>query len=105
MRNLDKALAEISAIRSQIASGTEFRGYGPASVAASGILALLVAAVQAYWPARLNHDFLSYATVWVAAAAVSLTLTGIETVLRARRVHAALPTRWFTMRPSSFYRP
>ncbi|MGO9036840.1 MAG: hypothetical protein ACLPX1_18295 [Steroidobacteraceae bacterium] len=89
MRNLDKALAEISAIRSQIASGTEFRGYGPASVAASGILALLVAAVQAYWPARLNHDFLSYATVWVAAAAVSLTLTGIETVLRARRVHSS----------------
>jgi len=87
--NLDKALAEISAIRSQIASGTEFRGYGPASVAASGVLALLVAAIQAYWPMRLNHDFLSYSTVWIATAAISLTLTGSETVLRARRVHTS----------------
>ena len=89
MTNLDKALAEISAIRSQIARGTEFRGYGPASVAASGVLALLVATIQSYWPARLNHDFLSYSTVWIAAAAISLTLTGIETVLRARRVHTS----------------
>ena len=89
MINLDKALAEISAIRSQIASGTEFRGYAPASVAASGVLALLVAAIQAYWPMRLNHDFLSYSTVWIATAAVSLTLTGRETVRRARRVHTS----------------
>jgi hypothetical protein len=87
--NLDKALAEISAIRSQIASGTEFRGYGPASVAASGVFALLVAAIQAHWPMNLNHDFRSYSTVWIATAAISLTLTGIETVLRARRVHSS----------------
>src|ERR1700690_1746495 len=87
--NLDKALAEISAIRSQIASGTEFRGYGPASVAASGVFALLVAAIQAHWPTNLNHGFRSYSTVWIATAAISLTLTGIETVLRARRVHSS----------------
>jgi len=87
--NLDKALAEISAIRSEIARGTEFRGYGPASVAASGVLALLVATIQTYSPMRLNHDFFSYSTVWIATAAISLTLTGIETVLRARRVHTS----------------
>jgi len=89
LTNLDKALAEISAIRSQIARGTEFRGYGPASVAASGVFALLVATLQARWPASLNHDFSSYLTVWIATAAISLTLTGIETVLRAKRVHSS----------------
>ena len=31
MRDLDKALADISAIRSQIAAGTAFRGYGSAA--------------------------------------------------------------------------
>ena len=36
MRDLDKALADIFAIRSQIAAGTAFRGYGPAAVAATG---------------------------------------------------------------------
>ena len=88
LTNLEKALAEISAIRSQIARGTEFRGYGPASVAASGIFALVVATLQAHWPMSLNHDFRSYSTVWIVTAAISLTLTGIETVLRARRVHS-----------------
>ena len=41
MTNLNEALEEISAIRTQIARGTEFRGYGPASVAASGVIALV----------------------------------------------------------------
>jgi hypothetical protein len=41
MRDLDKALADIFTIRSQIAAGTAFRGYGPATVAATGGLALL----------------------------------------------------------------
>ena len=36
MRDLDKALADITAIRSQMARGAEFRGYGPATVAATG---------------------------------------------------------------------
>ena len=43
MSDLDKALADIFAIRSQIAAGTAFRGYGPAAVAATGGLALLTA--------------------------------------------------------------
>jgi hypothetical protein len=46
MRDLDKALADIFAIRSQIAAGTAFRGYGPATVAATGGLALLTALLQ-----------------------------------------------------------
>ena len=90
LTNLDKALSEISAIRSQIARGSEFRGYGPASVAASGVFALLVAALQARWPASLDHDFSSYSTVWIATAAISLILAGIDTVLRAKRVHSSL---------------
>src|SRR2546429_9191376 len=36
MRDLDKAVADIFAIRSQIAAGTAFRGYGPATGAATG---------------------------------------------------------------------
>ena len=35
MRDLDKALADIIAIRSQLAAGTAFRGYGPAAIAAT----------------------------------------------------------------------
>ena len=49
MSDLDKALADIFAIRSQIAAGTAFRGYGPAAVAATGGLALLTAILQFLW--------------------------------------------------------
>ena len=47
MKELQQALSEIQSIRTQVARGTEFRGYGPASIAVSGLLALLVAAAQA----------------------------------------------------------
>ncbi len=49
MRDLDKALADILAIRSQIAAGTAFRGYGPATVAVTSGIALVTALAQYLW--------------------------------------------------------
>ena len=46
MRDLDKALADIIAIRSQLAAGTAFRGYGPATIAATSGVALVTAILQ-----------------------------------------------------------
>jgi hypothetical protein len=85
MKELQQALSEIQSIRCQVARGTEFRGYGPVSIAVSGILALLVAAAQARWMA--NSDVAIWLGAWAATAAVSVLLTGIETFARARRVH------------------
>ena len=85
MKELQQALSEIQSILSQVARGTEFRGYGPASIAVSGILALLVAAAQARWMA--NADIAIWLGVWAGTAAVAVLLTGIETFARARRVH------------------
>ena len=91
MKELRQALSEIHSIRSQVARGTEFRGYGPASIAVSGILALLVAAAQAQWMTKsAQADLMIWLGVWVGAAAVSVLLTGIETFARARRVHVGL---------------
>ena len=89
MRDLSQALAEISAIRAQVARGTQFRGYGPASVAASGVLALAVASAQAFfWSKDPGRDVISFLAVWVATAAVSVALSTLETIVRARRVHS-----------------
>jgi hypothetical protein len=91
MKELRQALSEIHSIRNQVARGTEFRGYGPASIAMSGILALLVAAVQAQWMTKhANIDLTIWLSVWAGTAAVSVLLTGIETLTRARRVHVGL---------------
>ncbi|MEP6545986.1 MAG: hypothetical protein ABJD53_00855 [Gammaproteobacteria bacterium] len=88
MKELQQALDEIQSIRSHVARGTEFRGYGPASIAASGLLALLVAAVQAQWMAKhASSDISSWLIVWAGTAGVCLLLSGFETFARARRVH------------------
>jgi hypothetical protein len=88
MKELQQALSEIHSIRNQVARGTQFRGYGPASIAMSGILALLVAAVQAQWMTKHSQiDLTIWLGVWAGTAAVSVLLTGIETLTRARRVH------------------
>jgi hypothetical protein len=85
MKDLQEALSVIHSIRNQVARGTEFRGYGPASIAASGILAMLVAAMQAHWMTK--PDLTMWLAVWAGTAAVSVLLAGIETFARARRVH------------------
>jgi hypothetical protein len=88
MKELQQALSEIHSIRNQVARGTEFRGYGPASIAVSGILALLVAAAQTQWMAApAKADLTLWLGVWAGTAAVSVLLTGIETFARSRRVH------------------
>jgi hypothetical protein len=88
MKELQQAISEIHSIRNQVARGTEFRGYGPVSIAASGVLALLVAALQARWlPKPARADLLLWFAVWAGTAGVAVLLTGIETFARSRRVH------------------
>src|SRR5262245_43996920 len=90
MRDLDKALADISEIRSQLARGIEFRGYGPLTVAGTGVLALAAAALQALWLPDPATNVLGYLVLWVATAAISVVLIGIEMVARSRRIHRGL---------------
>jgi hypothetical protein len=90
MKDLDEALAEITEIRSRMARGTEFRGYGPATVAATGALALLAGAIQAVWLPDPSVRIVGYLLLWVAAAAFAVILIGIEMVARTRRMHRGL---------------
>lgn len=90
MTELHKALQEIRSIRSQLARGTEFRGYGPLTVAVTGVLALTAAVLQGAWVRSPAEDTASYLAIWIATAAVSFVTIGVETVLRARRMHSDL---------------
>jgi hypothetical protein len=90
MSDLDKALADIFAIRSQIAAGTAFRGYGPAAVAATGGLALATAILQFLWlDDPTAHPFAFFAG-WAAAALVSGGMIWTEMQARSRRHHSGL---------------
>jgi hypothetical protein len=90
MTELRQALDDISAIRSQVAQGTQFQGYGPLSIAGSGILALLVASAQSRWLVNSAHDLSLFLGVWIATAAVAVLLSAFETIFRVRRVHSGL---------------
>jgi hypothetical protein len=88
MQDLDRALAEIGAIRSQLARGERFHGLGPTAFAATGVLAILAAFGQARWmPAPGIAAFL---TLWLAVAAVSAGVIGLEMMDRSRRMHSHL---------------
>ena len=89
MRELDRALADIGAIRQQIARADGFRSYGPATVAATGLLAALVAAVQALGTGA-DASAPAYIAIWVAAAAVSILLVGAEAATRSRHLRSKL---------------
>jgi len=90
MRDLDRALADILAIRSQIAAGTAFRGYGPAAVAATGGLALATMLVQLMWLDDPTGHPLAFFSGWAAAALVSGAMIWIEMLARSRRHHSGL---------------
>ena len=90
MRDLEKALSEISAIRGQIARGTEFQGYGPATLAATGVLALAAAVAQSAWLPDPAAAMTAYLALWAATAALSCPATA----LRATRP-AAISTLGF----------
>jgi len=90
MRDLDKALADIVAIRSQIAAGTAFRGHGPAAMAVTGGLALITTLAQHVWlDDPTGRPFVFFAA-WAVTALISAGLIWIEMQARSRRHHLGL---------------
>ena len=88
MSDLQKALSDISNIRLHLAAGTLFRGFGPPVVAVTGLMALIVAALQGiYDPTPQVFD---YVATWIAVAIVSVAMIGAEMVIRSRRQHGGL---------------
>jgi len=90
MPDLDKALSDISAIRSQIAAATAFRGYGPAALAATGGFALVTAIAQAALLSDPTGHVLLFFGSWIATALLSAALIGIEMHGRSHRLHSDL---------------
>jgi hypothetical protein len=88
--DLHKALADIDAIKKQVARETQFHGYGPATIAMTGLLSLLAAVIQALWLDDPREQLVEYLTIWIGTAAVSAVLIGTETVTRSRRLHSEL---------------
>ncbi len=90
MSNLDRALAEISAIRGQMARASEFRGYGPATFTVTALLAAVAAVGQSIWLKDPAANVPAYLGLWIATATLSAAIIGFEMVTRSRRMHSDL---------------
>ena len=76
MSELYKALAHIHAIRGQVARGSEFRGYGPGTVAATGLLAGGAAVLQSVVLRGPGEQLYGYLGIWVSTAALACCSPG-----------------------------
>ena len=102
MNDLYKALGDISSIRRQMASTTEFRGYGPLTLAATGVFAILAAALQASWLPDPAHHIAAYLAIWVTTAVFSAALTGAQMYARTRRMHSGISNEMLRMAVEQF---
>jgi hypothetical protein len=102
MDDLNRALGDISSIRQQMARSTEFRGYAPATMAATGIFAIAAAGAQALCVPDASSHIVSYLCIWTLTALASAALIGVQTVTRAHRMHSGIANEMIYMAVEQF---
>jgi hypothetical protein len=102
MNDLNKALGDISSIRRQVARSTEFRGYGTATLAATGGIAILAAGAQALWLPDPTNRIAAYLAIWLSTAVLSAALIGVQMVTRTHRVHSGMADEMIWMAVEQF---
>ena len=102
MNDLNRALGDIGTIRRQMARSTEFHGYGPATLAGTGVLAVAAAVVQALWVPNPAHRVAAYLAIWIVTAIVSAALIGAQMLTRTHRIHSGLADEMIHMAVEQF---
>lgn len=90
MRDIDKALIDIANIRGQMAAGTEFQGFGPTIITATGLLAGATMMLQIFIPEIFASTNMKLLIVWIFTATFSVLIIGVEMIARSRRHHQGL---------------
>jgi len=102
VNDLHKALGDITRIRRQVARTTEFRGYGPATLASTGVIAIAAAAAQSLWAVDPASHIRAYLAIWISTAALSAALIGAQMHTRARRMHSSMADEMIRMAVEQF---
>ena len=82
-----EAISRIEQIREDLARAEVFRVYRHASVAFTGVMALIGALVQSQW--GLN-DVDSFLSLWITIALICIMVIGVEMTIRCRYSNSAL---------------
>jgi hypothetical protein len=90
MTNLNRALIDIRSIRQQVAQTSEFHGYGPLTLSATALLALLAGVAQSLWlPEPAAHPA-QYVALWLTTGVVCAALISTQMLTRAHRIHSSM---------------
>lgn len=90
MTDLNRALVEIRDIRRQVAQTTEFRGYGPLTLTATAVLAVLAGVVQMRWLPEPASAPVEYVALWLTTAVLCAALIATQMIGRAKRMHSGM---------------
>jgi hypothetical protein len=102
MTDLNRALLDIRNIRRQVAQTTEFHGYGPLTLSATAIFALLAGVTQSYWlPNPAGHPG-QYIALWLTTGIVSAALIATQMFTRANRLHSGMADDMVRMAVAQF---
>jgi hypothetical protein len=100
--DLNKALGDISSIRRQMARSTEFRGYGPATLAATSLFAVSAACAQVRWLPDPAAHVAIYLAIWTSTAILSAALIATQMYARTRRIHSGMADEMIRMAAEQF---
>ena len=102
MTDLNQALVDIRSIRRQVAQATEFRGYGPLTLSATAVFALLAGAAQSRWvPEPATHPG-QYVALWLATGMLCAALIVTQMLTRADRLHSGMADEMIRMAVAQF---
>lgn len=90
MNEIERALSEISDIRSRLAASTRFRGYAPEAVAMIGFLSLVIVLAQMFWPDTLAASNEQQVLILAAVLVASGLTIATEAITRARSQHGGM---------------
>jgi hypothetical protein len=102
MSDLDRALTEIQSIRRQVARTTEFRGYGPATLFATAVVAVLAGIAQAYWVPEPAMRPVQYVALWLSTGVFCGALIATQMLTRANRLHSGMADEMIRMAVAQF---
>jgi len=102
MTDLNRALVDIRNIRRQVAQTTEFRGYGPLTLSATAVLALLAGVVQSHWIPEPANCPVQYVALWLTTALLCAALIASQMLARAKRLHSGMADEMIQMAVEQF---
>ncbi len=102
MTHLNQALIDIRSIRRQVANTTEFRGYGPLTLSATAVFALLAGGAQSRWVPEPASRPAQYVALWLTTGVLSAALIVTQMLTRADRLHSGMADEMIRMAVAQF---